>query len=100
MQFWSRAMSSVFSEIILILDLWLRKKCILKIILILVQWSGTILCNSGRGHYVEHLCEIVLNMDQCFGSMSLKEMACKTGYKIIVQGPELQCLLKVKEDLS
>ena len=30
------------------------------------------LCNFGRGHYGEHSCEIILNLDQLFGRCLLK----------------------------
>ena len=30
------------------------------------------LCNFGRGHYGEHSCEIILNLDQLFGRCLLE----------------------------
>ena len=31
----------------------------------LAEWNH--LCNFGRGHYEEHFCEIILNLEQWFG---------------------------------
>ena len=31
------------------------------------------LCNFGRGHYEEHLCEIILNLDQWFVRCRLRK---------------------------
>ena len=30
------------------------------------------LCNFGKGHYRDHLCEIMLSLDQCFRRIPLK----------------------------
>ena len=34
--------------------------------------EGYHLCDFGRGHYGEHLCEIILNLDQWFRRRCLK----------------------------
>ena len=59
-------------EIILNLDQWFRRRCLLKIF---VFWSSgspfcseerNQLCNFGRGYQEEQLCEIILNLDKWF----------------------------------
>ena len=32
------------------------------------------MCNSGRGHYKEHFCEIILNLDKWFRRCNLKDV--------------------------
>ena len=48
-------------EIILNLDQWLRRRCLLKIFLIYSSGKAE---PFGRGHYEEYFCETILNLDQ------------------------------------
>ena len=40
--------------------------CRLKVFLFMSPGGPFALCNFGRGHYEEHFCEIILNLDQWF----------------------------------
>ena len=63
-----------FCEVILNLNQWFRSTCHLKTFLIELQlwWQSClaernhIIGNFGRGHYEEHFCKIILNLDQWF----------------------------------
>ena len=60
-----------YCEIILNLDQWFRRRCLIKIFLIwssgcsFVQRSGPI-SQFGRGQQEEQFCKIILNLDQLF----------------------------------
>ena len=65
-------------EIILNLDEWFRRKCVLRLFLTwssgspFVQWSGTI-CAISYGLYEEQFCEIILNLGDWFRRCGLKD---------------------------
>ena len=48
-----------------------------------VEWNH--LCNFGRGHYGEHSCEIILNLDQWFRRCCLKKFLIKSSGGPFVQ---------------
>ena len=76
-QFWYH--EEQFCEIILNLDHWLRIRCRSKDFLCealgqpswSVEWNH--LCNFGKGHYGEHSCEGIINLDQLFRRCRLKK---------------------------
>ena len=62
-----------FCEIILKLDHWFRRRCLLKAFLIwssgcsfVQQGQTNHLCNFGRRYQEEQFCEIILNLDHWF----------------------------------
>ena len=59
-------------------DQWFRNDVVYKISYLelwlpLHSTEQNPLCNFGRGHYGEHSCEIILNLDQCFRRCCLKK---------------------------
>ena len=55
-----------FCAIILNLDQWFRCCFLSKALGAFCSAERNQLCNFGRGHHEEPLCEIILNLDQCF----------------------------------
>ena len=59
-----------FCEIILNLDQWFWRKCLLKMFLygalVALLFSRINLCNFGRGYQEEQFCEINLNLNKWF----------------------------------
>ena len=47
------------------------------------------LCNFYRGHYQEHFCEIILNLNQWFKRCHLKDFLSRALVALMLSGAEL-----------
>ena len=69
-------MSTIFCEIILILDMWFRRFHFLSTAVPTpFPARQNHLCIFGKGHHEEHFCEIILNLDQWFRRRSFKDIS-------------------------
>ena len=83
-----------FCEIILNLDQWFRRRCLLKTFLIWSPGSSIVqpnhLCNfgRGRGYQEDQFCEIILDLDQWFRRCCFKKFLSGALAALLFSGAE------------